>query len=70
MVIRLQRVNVGNALLCVIYQLNFTVFIYVRRMCYIMLYIVYFGIIRSFMLARLVLGRVVRRYMGSARIVD
>ena len=40
--------NVGNVLLCVIYQLNFTVFMYVTRIsCYIALYIV-FGIIRAF----------------------
>ena len=39
--------NVGNAVLCVIYQLNFTIFMYVRWMCYIMLYIV-FGNIRDF----------------------
>jgi hypothetical protein len=40
--------NVGNVLMCVIYQLNFTVCMYV---CYtnIMLYVV-FGIIRGFML--------------------
>jgi len=36
---------VGNVLLCVIYQLNFTVFMYVTR--YITLYIA-FGIIRGF----------------------
>ena len=37
--------NVGNVLLCVIYQLNFTVFMYVKRISrYVMLYIA-FGII-------------------------
>jgi len=41
--------NVGNVLLCVIYQLNFTVFTYVTRISrYITLYIA-FGIIRGFM---------------------
>ena len=40
--------NVGNVLLCVIYQLNFTVFMYVTQIpSYITLYIV-FGIIHGF----------------------
>jgi hypothetical protein len=42
--------NVGNVLLCVIYQLNFTVFIYVPRISrYVTLYTrMAFGIIRGF----------------------
>ena len=39
--------NVGNVLLCVVYQLNFTIFMYVTRTShYIMLYIA-FGIVRG-----------------------
>jgi len=39
--------DVGNVLVCIIYQLNFTVFMYVPRISRITLYIA-FGIIHSF----------------------
>jgi len=39
--------NAGNVLLCIIYQLNFTVFMYVTRISRYITYIV-FGIIHGF----------------------
>ena len=40
--------NVDNVLLCVIYQLNFTVFMYVTRISRYMTLYITFGIIRGF----------------------
>ena len=60
--------NVGNVLLCVIYQLNFTVFKYVTRIpCYITLYIA-FGIIRSRSWNILLVDRGVGLYFQGVRL--
>jgi hypothetical protein len=54
--------NVGNVLLCVIYQLYFTVFMY----CYTNIKLcIAFGIIRGFKEPRLVLEHVTRVYGGT-----
>jgi hypothetical protein len=53
--------NVGSVFLCVIYQLNFTIFMYVTRI--LRLYIV-FSIIHGFMQQRYDLEHITRRYGG------
>ena len=41
--------NADNVLLCVIYQLKFTVFMYVTRVSYYMMLYIAFGIISGFL---------------------